>query len=232
MVRSSAQFLQLLSVLALSSSGVQADNHDEVAYIYFDNITYLANSSNVFKIAWQPLEKAFQAPNQSDRAVWEGFDWTKPYPGSPLAGFTTHLRIADDIPVGLPDDYVPLFPTEDSKVVTNVASLTFAVPPSLVGPEGLRKEMDPSWEICQHYYVSSVPDASHGVQHDCAFLPEQCRTDLISGVVDKWGEYYEELGAMCGDIAFGSIPSSCQDALGYITSDVLCEYLLVFYPCR
>lgn len=67
----------------------------DTSYIYFDNIQYIANASNVVPMFMSILEAAFASPNRSDIANFTGLDWTKPYPGRSLSGFTVHLRIAD-----------------------------------------------------------------------------------------------------------------------------------------
>jgi hypothetical protein len=204
-----ARFLQLLAVLQFSKSAVQAE---DTSYIYFDNTRYLANASNVVSMSWPALKAAFASPNKTDTANYAGFDWTKPYPGSALSGFSAHLRIADDVP----------FPSTVSteNVLTNVAALTFGIPRSLQS-NGVPKAMDASWLICQHFFVTTVPDPTKGVAHDCSFLPKTCQTDLVNSLVDTWGSLYAETGAMCGANALDTIAPSCWDALGVITADVL-----------
>lgn len=125
-------FLHFLAVLQLSKCAVQAE---DTSYIYFDNIPYLANASNVVGMSWPALKAAFASPNQTDTANYAGLDWTKPYPGSTLSGFSAHLRIADDVP--FPSDVT----TE--AVLTNVAALTFDIPRSLQS-KGMPKAMDAS----------------------------------------------------------------------------------------
>ncbi|RKU47563.1 hypothetical protein DL546_006892 [Coniochaeta pulveracea] len=155
-------------------------------------------------MSWPVLQAAFASPNRTDTARYEGFDLTKPYPGSALAGFSANLRIADDVP----------FPSEvtTEKVMTNVAAITFDMP--------LSKAMDPSWYVCQHFFVSTLPDPTKDIDHDCSFLPEQCQTDLVNSLVDPWGSFKDDSSNMCGGWTFDYITPSCQDALGHITSDV------------
>ncbi|GKT70005.1 hypothetical protein ColTof4_02428 [Colletotrichum tofieldiae] len=81
--------------------------------------------------------------------------------------------------------------------------------------------MHSSWYICQHYYVSTVPDPTQEVEHDCSFLPTQCQQDLKSSFVKKWGSFESETGSMCGGNALELITPSCRDALGLVTADVL-----------
>lgn len=209
MLLSKGSLLHILALLSLGSITVRAD---DTSYIYFDNIQYLANASNVVSMSWPALKAAFASPNRTDSAKFEGLDWTKPYPGNALTGFSANLRIADDVP----------FPSEvtTENVLTNVAALTFDVPPSLLS-HGLPKAMDPSWYICQHFFVSTLPDPTKGVDHDCSFLPEACQTDLVNSLVDTWGSWYNDTGAMCGALALDSIVPSCRDAVGFLTADVL-----------
>ncbi|RKU40478.1 hypothetical protein DL546_001018 [Coniochaeta pulveracea] len=200
---------RLLTLLMLGSMAVQAQ---DISYIYFDNIQYLANASNIVEISWPVLKAAFASPNKTDTARFEGRDWTKPYPGTALAGFSASLRIADDLP----------FPSEvtTENVLTNVAALTFGVPESLMS-HSLPKAMDPSWYICQHFFVSTLPDPTKAVDHNCSFLPEVCQADLVKRLVDTWGSLYNDTGAMCGANALNAIPLSCREAVGVLTADVL-----------
>lgn len=136
----------------------------------------------------------------------------KPYPGSAVTGFSANLRIADDVP----------FPSEvtTENVLTNVAALTFDVPRSMMS-NGLPKAMDPSWFMCQHFFVTTLPDPTKGVDHDCSFLPKTCQTDLVNSLEDTWGSLYNVTGAMCGANALDRIALSSQDAVGVITAYVL-----------
>ncbi|KAB5558630.1 hypothetical protein GE09DRAFT_1120102 [Coniochaeta sp. 2T2.1] len=202
--------MQILALLPLGSTiTVRAEDS---SYIYFDNTQYLADTSNVVSVSWSALKAAFASPNRTDTAKFEGLDWTKPYPGSALAGFSANLRIADDVP----------FPSEATteNVLTNVAALTFGIPRSLVS-NGLPKAMDPSWYICQHFFVSNVPDPTKDVDDDCSFLPKACQTDLVNSLVDSWGSLYSRTAAMCGANALDRIAPSCRDAVGATTADVL-----------
>ncbi|OIW32666.1 hypothetical protein CONLIGDRAFT_660508 [Coniochaeta ligniaria NRRL 30616] len=210
MVLCAGWLLHLSAVLHISKSLVRAEDS---SYIYFDNIPYLANASNVVSMSWPDLKAAFTSPNKSDIASFEGFDWTKPYPGRAVSSFSAHLRIADEVP--FPDTVT----TEN--VFTDVTALTFVIPPSLMGSDGLPKAMDPSWFICQHFFVSNVPDPTEDVAHDCSFLPAACQTDLVNSLVDSWGSLYNETGAMCGANALDRIAPSCRDPLGAVTADVL-----------
>ncbi|KAK2060412.1 hypothetical protein LY76DRAFT_509962 [Colletotrichum caudatum] len=202
-----------LGILALASHFSSVAGAQETSYIYFDNSPYLSNPSNVVEFSWPSLKAALTSPNRSDVASYTGFDWTLPYPGTPLSGFSTHLRIADDL--NFPDSVT----TEN--VRTNVASISYGVPPPLMNSDGFPKGMDSSWYICQHYFVSTVPDPTKEVDHDCSFLPKQCQQDLKSSLVKKWGTFISETGAMCGANALELITPSCRDALGLVRADVL-----------
>jgi hypothetical protein len=187
----------------------------DASYIYFDNIKYLADASNLVQMSWPTLEAAFASPNRSDSASFSGLDWTKPYPGNAISGFTTHLRIADDV------RFPPAVTTED--VTTNVAALSFGIPRSMK-KNGLPLPMDPSWYICQHYFVSKLPDPTKSVEHDCSFLPSQCQADLKAEFSKNWGAFEGDSGSMCGGYALDTITSSCQSTLGILTADVLGKY--------
>jgi hypothetical protein len=203
-----------LLLLCFLGHGYTASASDS-SYIYFDNIQYLANASNVVQMSWSTLGAAFASPNLSDSAGFSGLDWTKPFPGSAISGFTTHLRIADDVP------FPPAVTTEN--VVTNVAAISFGIPSSMK-TNGLPKTMDSSWYICQHYYVSTLPDPTKDIAHDCSFLPTQCQMDLKTDLAQDWGAIESETGAMCGGYALDTITASCQSTLGTVTADVLGKY--------
>ncbi|KAJ4398158.1 hypothetical protein N0V85_006355 [Neurospora sp. IMI 360204] len=163
-----------------------AEESTDTSYIYFDNTQYLAASSNVVPMSWSTLQAAFASPNRSDIASWTGLDWTKPYPGSPLSGFTTHLRIADE-------------------------------------ENGLPKSMHSSWYICQHYYISTLPDPTSDIAHDCSFLPSQCQKDLKASLTKNWGKFKDDPNSntMCSGWALDYITESCQGTLGRLQQDVL-----------
>ncbi|KAJ4399153.1 hypothetical protein N0V85_006103 [Neurospora sp. IMI 360204] len=124
-----------------------AEATTDTSYIYFDNTEYLVESSNVVQMSWSALEAAFASPNRSDIASFTGLDWTKPYPGSPLSGFTAHLRIADEV-------RFPPAVTEEN-VRTNVAALNFGIPPSMRKANGLPKSMHSSCQ-CQKDLKASL----------------------------------------------------------------------------
>ncbi|KAH7631548.1 hypothetical protein B0T09DRAFT_303063 [Sordaria sp. MPI-SDFR-AT-0083] len=194
----------------------KAAKDPDTRYIYFDNIPYIANASNIIPMSWSAVEAGFANPIREDITNFTGLDWTKPYPGSPVPGFTTHLRIADHLPF-------PAVVTEENAVI-DVAALNNGIPQSMRKADGiLPKAMHPSWFICQHYYVSDLPDAAASdVAHDCSFLPSQCLKDLKADMVANWGAYADETnGSMCGGWTFDTIVPSCIDALGFVTQDVL-----------
>ncbi|OHF03210.1 hypothetical protein CORC01_01594 [Colletotrichum orchidophilum] len=64
-----------------------------------------------------------------------------------------------------------LFSVTTEDVKTNVAAISYGVPPSLMNSDGFPKRMDPSWYICQHYYQ-----------------------DLKSSLVKSWGSFESETG--------------------------------------
>lgn len=206
-----------LFLFAFMDSSIAAS---DTAYIYLNNTDYIANSSNVVAASWPAIQAGFATPNQSDVANFSGLDWTKSYPGSTIAGFQAHLRIANDV----------AFPSTGpaANASTNIAALSYGIPDSLMGSDGLPKGMDSSWFICQHYFISTLPDPTQAVEHDCSFLPAQCQADLKSSLVTQWGAYQSDTGSMCGGLTYDVVTPSCQESLGPIRADVLGK----FNSCR
>ncbi|KAF6796483.1 hypothetical protein CSOJ01_13143 [Colletotrichum sojae] len=200
-------------LLPLASLFTTVAGEQDVSFIWLDNTEYFANASNIAKMSWPDVKDAFAAPNRSDIASYPGFDWTQPYPGAPLDGFSAHLSIADEL--SFPSSVI----AED--VRTNVAAISYGIPPSLMGGDGFPKSIDPSWYICQHYYISTVPDPTSVVDHGCSFLPTECQRDLRNSLVKTWGSWEAETGAMCGANALELITPSCRDTLGLVRADVL-----------
>lgn len=200
--------LSLVYFLGNSYTSIASD----LSYVYFDNVKYVANASNVIQMSWPILDTAFTSPNLSDSAGFSGLDWTKPFPGDTISGYTTHLQIAYDVP------FPPAITTEN--VTTDVAAVTFGIPRSMK-KNGVPLPMHSSFHICQHYYVSTLPDPTKGVKHDCSFLPTQCQADLKAEFSQNWGAFESDSGSMCGGYALDTITSSCQGTLGVITSDVI-----------
>ncbi|KAK1972909.1 hypothetical protein LY78DRAFT_675806 [Colletotrichum sublineola] len=204
----STAVLGLLSLLFLSHV-VDAD--EELSYIYYDNQEFLANASNVLKISWPEVKGALEHPDHEDTATYTGFDWTQPFPGSSIDGFKIHLRIANDVP--WPE-------TAAHNQSTEVSALTFGIPDAMMNAaKGLPKPMDASWYVCQHYFVSSLPDPTAPMDHDCGFLSTQCRADLDSSLTDRW--FQEDPDVACSAFSLDAVPVSCQGSLGLIRADVL-----------
>ncbi|GKT63552.1 hypothetical protein ColTof4_04860 [Colletotrichum tofieldiae] len=135
--------------------------HDEMSWIYYDNIQYISNASNVVKIAWADVQPAFEKPAHTDTATYTG----------------AHLRIANDVP----------FPESvEHGVFTELAAITYSLPESMT-KDGLPMAMDPSWYICQHYMVTTKVDPTKPVDHACGFLPDECRADLEASLAEEWG---------------------------------------------
>ncbi|KAL0938162.1 uncharacterized protein CTRU02_207893 [Colletotrichum truncatum] len=197
----------LLAALA----AVLAGANEFTPYIYFENQEFLANKSNAARISWPDVEAAFQHPSTSDVSSYGGFDWTKPYPGSPIEGFQAHLRIAHDVP----------WPESVAKYrSTEVTALTFSVPEALMNTaKGVPKAIDPSWYICRHYFVSKRPDPTAQVDHDCGFLSAECRADFEDSLTKGW--FKEDPDVPCSALTFDPVPVSCQDTLGLIRGDVI-----------
>ncbi|OBR08030.1 Alpha-glucanase [Colletotrichum higginsianum IMI 349063] len=184
---------------------------DSMSYIFYDNQEFLVNNSNLARISWTEVEAAFNHPAHVDVASYGGLDWTKPYPGSPVDGFQAHLRIANDVP--WPASFA-------SNETTEVTALTFSIPDSLMDhSKGLPKPMDPSWFICQHYFVSALPDPTEPVDHSCGFLSAECRADMETSLTGGWTK--EDPDVPCSALILDPIPVSCQDTLGLVRGDVI-----------
>ncbi|KAF7856275.1 hypothetical protein EAF04_009803 [Stromatinia cepivora] len=161
----------------------------EYSYIYLDNTDYIANASNVVEASWTDLA---------------------PFPGTPLKGFGAHPRIVDDIP----------FPnTTVYNQSTEVTAITYSIPDSLMSSDGVPLDMDSSWYICQHYFVSTLPDPTHPIDESCGFLPDQCQADLKADLTTSWGKLDPTIP--CSGLAFDTIPDSCEETLGMVHADVL-----------
>jgi hypothetical protein len=198
---------KLLFNAGLFASVIRAQ---EYSYIYLDNTEYIANASNVVQASWTDLAVAFQTPNETNSAAYSGFDWTKPFPGTALDGFGAHLRIVDDIP----------FPnTTVYDQHTEVAAITYSIPNSLMGSDGVPLAMDSSWYICQHYFVSTLPDPTQPIDNSCGFLPKQCQADLKADLTASWGKLDPTIP--CSGLAFDTISETCQESLGVVHADVL-----------
>ncbi|WQF84962.1 hypothetical protein CDEST_09976 [Colletotrichum destructivum] len=93
--------------------------NDGMSWIYYDNIEYLPNTSNAFKMGWADVQPAFKKPTHTGHG-------------------NAHLRIANNIP----------FPESvDHGVFTELAAITYNFPESMM-EGGTPKAMDPAWNIC------------------------------------------------------------------------------------
>ncbi|KAK4184081.1 hypothetical protein QBC35DRAFT_506676 [Podospora australis] len=200
----------LWTALASTAVAQAGDSVKNTSVIYLDNIHWLADYNNLVKMSWPAIEAAFAQPNFTDSASFSGRDWTKPYPGTPINGFGSHLSIAFDVPMPDQDEF--------GNETTTVSAITYNIPPSLMNANGLPKPMDPSWFICQHYWISAVPDPLEPVDHACGFLSEECRADIAKGLTQDWA--LDDAWA-CSAYAFDAIPESCEGSLGLIRQDVL-----------
>ncbi|KAK7697353.1 hypothetical protein SLS64_013651 [Diaporthe eres] len=158
-----------------------------VAYMYLDDVEYMAASSNVVPMSLSTLEDAFVQTKPSDSSGFSGYDWTQPFPGEAIDGFDARLRIAYDVPV--PDSVV-------QNSTSTVTALTFSNPPSMMGETNVTKPMDPSWFICQHLFVSDKPGTTGGIDHNCAWdatvLKDPAQADLLT--VDQVSQYTWKIG--------------------------------------
>ena len=198
----------------------QCKDYSNLSPVYKDNVEAIANVSNIIYLEWDQLKKALSEPASANKSSIGGFDWTKPFPGESIEGHSMHLTVAHDVPV--PEDMV-----EDA--TSSVTSLTFSVPDSLTGDDDQSlAEMDPSWYICRHIYISTKAEARESVSNGkgCDFLPKQCQDDIRGNLTQKWGKVDSDF--MCGSSIFESLPRSCTDSFGSARADVLGEH--VFLP--
>ncbi|KAJ3948653.1 hypothetical protein N0V92_013122 [Colletotrichum tropicale] len=189
----------------------RGDNGEPMSAVYLDNNEWLADYSNVIAMSWADIKTAFEKPDHSEISPFTGFDWTKPFPGSKIDGFKAHLRIANDVPI--PDS------PQAHNQTTVVSAVSFGIPDSMMGTDGLPKPMDPSWYICQRYYVSTVPDPTAVVDHGCGFLSENCLSDLRTSLTANWMDADPEIP--CAGWALDPVPETCEGELGQIRQDVL-----------
>lgn len=202
----------LTLVLFTLVTATKAESDQTLAYMYLDNVEYMAASNNIVPMSLSTLEEAFTQTKPSDSSGFSGYDWTQPFPGEVITGFDAHLRIAYDVPV--PESVV-------QNSTSTVTALTFSNPTSMMGEANVTKPMDPSWFICQHLFVSDRPDATGATDHTCGFLPPTCLQDLKSGLTEDWGKL--DPTTPCSGQVFDAVPLSCQDTLGVSRADVLGE---------
>ncbi|UNI22489.1 hypothetical protein JDV02_008375 [Purpureocillium takamizusanense] len=177
--------------------------------VYLDNIDNFLNASNVIQIPYSDFGKAATI----NTASIDGYDWTKPFPGSAVEGHEAHLYVTRDVPV--PDDL-------SKNSTTTVSALTFSIPASMTNSSArLPVDMDPSWYICRHLFVSTNEQARKSVAegNNCDFLDDTCRLDLINSLTRRWGK--EDGPVMCSARAADSIPASCYDSFGHSRQDVI-----------
>lgn len=219
---STIKSLLYASCLAAVTVTAQDPNGKPRAYIYTDAVQYLSDSSNINNISLALVQAGLGRPNATDNATMSGFDWTKPFPGSPITGHAAHLRVAYDVP--LPRDVV-----QDS--TTTVTSLTFSIPDAMMKAPGTPKAMDPSWYVCRYFYVSNKPDPTAPVDHTCGFLGSQCLADLRAAMTSGWGSLEADYpGYMCAGLSFDATPASCDGKFGRARADIIGKFFSLLPP--
>jgi hypothetical protein len=206
-------YLPLWAVL--NSIAINAQDTPTMAPIYLDNKEYFGDMGNVVNVSFPLLQKAFQEPNSTNETSVAGFDWTKPFPGAKISGHQAHLRIARNLPV--PEEIV-------QNSTTTLASLTFSVPKAMMGTDGVPKQMDPSWYICRHIYVSTIlqSPAKSEEGKSCASIPPQCAADLKGNLTQGWMTTSDDYP--CSGMAYDPIPKACWETFGFARADVIGEY--------
>ncbi|OQE16158.1 hypothetical protein PENSTE_c025G09779 [Penicillium steckii] len=194
-----------LSVIVLVSQ-FAATKATAFSPFYLDNEEYFMNASEVILIPYDDVQNAFKNPVAVNSQRLSGVDWTRPYPGSPIDGYTAYLEIAHELRFS---DSI----AENSSTV--LSSLTFSIPDSMKKSNGELPPMDPSWYICRYVFISTNSEAKKSVDSggSCDFLPQQCRSDLITSFTEEWGTRME--GSMCAALTFDPIPYSCFDSFGF-----------------
>lgn len=213
MARQTTFMLQLLLLGLIATATLAQDpNSGPWAYLYEDNVGYVANASNIMSMSLPLLQTRLEAPNATDVANVSGFDWTQPYPGSAIQGHMAHLRVAYD--VATPEDVAV-------NSTSTVTSLTYSIPDSMMD-SGADVSMDSSWYVCRHIYISSnsniTASATDPLDHTCGFLGDQCLADLQGNLTVNWGTYTS--GYMCSSLTFTPIPASCWDTFGFTRATV------------
>ncbi|OAA59937.1 hypothetical protein ISF_05948 [Cordyceps fumosorosea ARSEF 2679] len=179
---------------------------------YLDYFDYFQNSSNILSAPYGDVSKSFATPVASKSAAVQGFDWTKPYPGSTKDVHRIYLSVGEEMP--LSEQIV-----QDATTV--LTSLTFGAPAALMD-NGQPRAMDPSWYVCRHIFVSTKPEvkkAVDGGDDQCAFLPSACVKDLQDSLTSSWGTLDEN--SMCSAGIFDNIPERCFDSFGQARQDVI-----------
>ncbi|KAH8897252.1 hypothetical protein GQ53DRAFT_803287 [Thozetella sp. PMI_491] len=179
---------------------------------YLTDGQYFVNGSNIVTASWTNVSAAFASPVASSAAPIAGYDWTKAFPGSPLAGHSVNLTISREMSIS--EDIV-----QDATTV--LSSLTFGTPSGIMADENQPKAMDPSWFVCRHVFISTKPEVKQAVDGGagCSFLSSACQDDLKTGLTKGWGQQDDKF--MCGALAPDAIPPSCVDSFGYARQDVM-----------
>lgn len=218
------------STLLVAGHLVLASSDDNsTAYLYLDNVPYLAATNNIVPMSLDALTAAFAQPNVSDTATFSGYDWTQPFPGTPTSGFAAHLHVAYDVP--FPNTLVK------QNASSAVSALTFSNPAGLMmqhrddddddddaNGDATTKPMDASWYVCQHIWVSSSSSVADTTttnkmdHHTCGFLGEECLADLRSNLTERWGHF--DPNVPCSGQIFDLVPASCQSVWGLGRADI------------
>jgi hypothetical protein len=196
------------SILLLAALEGHAVSSQAMSPIYLDNIEFLSDSGNLANISFPQLKSALATANSTNETTYDGFDWTKAFPGSKISGHKSHLRIAYNQAIST---------AQVDNSTTAVSSLTFSVPGSMLD-NGTPKAMDPTWTICRHIYVSSIANATAGTGDSCGFLAPQCVTDLKGTLTQGW--MTTDNSTLCSGLTFDAIPASCVGTFGFARADV------------
>lgn len=122
--------------------------------VHLDYTEFFMNSGNIEMFDYANVTKGFQNSICTNVSVYSAPDWTQPYPGTILNGFTARLNISSEIAGN----------SSAENLSTVMASLTFGVPYSLLLSSGEPKAMDPSWSVCRHVFVSTKPSVQNAIR--------------------------------------------------------------------
>lgn len=207
MIYFSLSFLQALVLIGQ----FHASKARLISPIFVDYVEFFMSGSNLIEVPYDDVKDAFEKHVAASSQGLSGFDWTHPYPGSPIDGHKVYLEIAREM---------NLSPSIVENATTVLSSLTFDIPDSMrAGSQPLN--MDPSWYICQHIFISTSMKAKESVDggENCNFLSQQCKSDLTDILTTTWGK--EANGTMCAALSLDPIPQSCEDSFGFARQNVL-----------
>jgi hypothetical protein len=195
-----------------------AENFNITSPVYWNNSEDFMYSSNRQDIPIPILQSSLNVPNVSTETIFDGFDLTKPFPGTKISGFKAHLRASYDVTIsnGTVNDET-----------TSLSAITFGVPSVLIEKGGTIKNWDPSWFICRGLYVSLLTNLTESQKKDdqCGFISSECSTDLRKEYTKNWMRDPKISRFPCAETLGDTIPRSCSNWFGAASADVIGKYV-------